>query len=86
AYGWPVGTRVDLLLRPDDILPDENSKLSGTVTQKAFKGAEILYTLELNRGIKVLSLFPSHHDHAIGEKVGIRIAADHMIVFPENDL
>ena len=86
AYGWPIGTQVDLLLRPDDILPDENSELFGTVTQKAFKGAEILYTLELNRGIKVLSLFPSHHDHAIGEKVGIRIAADHMIVFPENDL
>ncbi|MDH5435486.1 MAG: ABC transporter ATP-binding protein [Gammaproteobacteria bacterium] len=86
AYGWPVGTKVDLLLRPDDILPDENSKLFGSVTQKAFKGAEILYTLELNKGIKVLSLFPSHHDHRIGEKVGIRIAADHMIVFPERNL
>lgn len=86
AYGWPVGTKVDLLLRPDDILPDANSELFGAVTQKAFKGAEILYTLELNKGIKILSLFPSHHDHAIGEKVGIRIAADHMIVFPENDL
>jgi len=25
---------------------------------------------------------PSHHDHAIGEAIGIRLAADHVVVFP----
>jgi iron(III) transport system ATP-binding protein len=29
----------------------------------------------------VLSLFPSHHDHAIGEQVGIRYDVDHMVAF-----
>jgi iron(III) transport system ATP-binding protein len=30
----------------------------------------------------VLSLFPSHADHALGERVGIRVQADHLVAFP----
>jgi len=30
----------------------------------------------------VLSLVPSHHDHALGERIGIRLAIDHVIAFP----
>jgi iron(III) transport system ATP-binding protein len=30
----------------------------------------------------VLSLVPSHHDHAIGEQIGIRLAIDHVVAFP----
>jgi iron(III) transport system ATP-binding protein len=30
----------------------------------------------------VLSLVPSHHNHAYGEKIGIRLEADHVVVFP----
>jgi iron(III) transport system ATP-binding protein len=25
---------------------------------------------------------PSHHDHAIGEHIGIRLDADHVVTFP----
>jgi len=82
AFAWPRGTKVNILLRPDDVIPDKDGELSAVVTQKAFKGAEILYTLKLNTGGTVLSLFPSHHYHEIGEQVGIRIAADHLVVFP----
>ncbi len=82
AYPWPPGSEVDILLRPDDILPDPQSNLRGEIIQKAFKGAEILYTLQLTTGSKVLSLFPSHYHHTIGETVGIRIAADHLVAFP----
>jgi iron(III) transport system ATP-binding protein len=77
-----VGTPVDLLLRPDDVVPDPAAALRGTVTRKAFKGAEILYTLRTPTGSTVLSLFPSHRDHALGESVGIRVVADHLVVFP----
>jgi iron(III) transport system ATP-binding protein len=82
AFLWPEGTTVDVLLRPDDIIPDENSDLRAEIIDKAFKGAEIMYTLKLPTGGTVLSLFPSHSDHGIGEHVGIRIAADHLIAFP----
>lgn len=81
AYDWPRGTQVDLLLRPDDIVSDTGSDMRAEVMQKAFKGAEIMYTLKLATGGKVLSMFPSHYDYAIGEQVGIRVAADHMVAF-----
>ena len=82
AYDWPRGTRIKLLLRPDDVVYDPEGNLSGKVTNRAFKGAEILYTLQLPTGSQVLSLFPSHQDHAIGSRVPLRIATDHMIIFP----
>jgi len=81
AYPWPEGTMVNVLLRPDDILPKQDSDLRGEITHTAFKGAEILYTLQLPTGSKVLALFPSHQHHHVGETVGIQIAADHLIVF-----
>lgn len=82
AYGWPIGSKVDVLLRPDDILPDPESDLRATVVTRAFKGAEILYSLTLETGATVLSLFPSHLDHEEGTRVGIRVAADHLVAFP----
>jgi iron(III) transport system ATP-binding protein len=29
----------------------------------------------------VLSLVPSHHNHAIGERIGIRLDVDHVVAF-----
>ena len=72
---------VDVLLRPDDIVHDDASSLQATVVHKAFRGAEILYTLRLASGAKVLSLVPSHHNHVIGEKIGVRLEADHIVAF-----
>ena len=84
AYPWPTGSAVDVLLRPDDIIPDEESPLKAEVINKAFKGASTLYTLQLPTGNKVLSLFPSHQDYPIGSSVGIHIAADHLISFKQD--
>jgi iron(III) transport system ATP-binding protein len=81
AYDWGKGTRIEVLLRPDDIVPDPSSPLKAEIIQKAFKGAEIMYTLRLASGGRVLSLFPSHADHEIGERVGIRVQADHLVAF-----
>ena len=73
--------RMDVLLRPDDIVHDDASAFQAEVTHKAFRGAEFLYTLRLPSGAEVLSLVPSHHNHAIGEKIGIRLDADHVVAF-----
>jgi iron(III) transport system ATP-binding protein len=77
-----VGSRVDLLLRPDDVVHDDSSSTHGIVRHKAFRGAEFLYTLELASGATVLSMVPSHHNHRIGEAIGIRLDMDHLIAFP----
>lgn len=84
AYGWEPGTRVELLLRPDDIVADPGSGLKGKIVKKAFKGAGILYTLRLQSGSEILTLLPSHTDHALGDKIGFRIKADHLVAFPEH--
>jgi len=76
------GQMVDLLVRPDDVLHDDASAWSGTVMDKTFRGADHLYTLRLPGSTRVLCLAPSHHDHAIGEQIGIRLELDHLVVFP----
>ncbi len=75
------GRNISVLLRPDDVIHDDASELKAEVVAKAFRGAEFLYTLRLTSGAKVLSLVPSHHNHAIGEHIGIRLDVDHVVAF-----
>jgi iron(III) transport system ATP-binding protein len=75
------GCLVDVLIRPDDILHDDASPVLATVERKAFRGAEFLYTLRLAQGGRVQALVPSHHNHAIGEAIGIRLDVDHVVAF-----
>ncbi|HSC01349.1 MAG TPA: TOBE domain-containing protein, partial [Burkholderiaceae bacterium] len=77
----PSGCQVDVLLRPDDVVHDDASGVTAQVLTKAFRGAEFLYTLVLPSGAKVLSLVPSHHNHAIGERIGIRLEIDHVVAY-----
>ncbi|MDP1651347.1 MAG: ABC transporter ATP-binding protein [Rhodocyclaceae bacterium] len=72
---------LDILIRPDDILHDDAAPTRAEVVAKAFRGAEFLYTLRLGSGAQVLSLVPSHHNHAIGEMIGIRLDVDHVVAF-----
>jgi iron(III) transport system ATP-binding protein len=73
---------VDVLLRPDDIVHDDAAPMTAAIVRKAFRGAEFLYTLRLASGRELLALVPSHHDHGVGERIGIRLAADHVVTFP----
>ena len=81
-----VGAMVKVLLRPDDIVHDDASELQAEVVAKAFRGAEFMYTLRLPSGEQLLSLVPSHHNHAIGEQIGIRLDIDHVVAFPSPPL
>jgi iron(III) transport system ATP-binding protein len=75
------GCSAEVLLRPDDVIHDDAAPTQAEVLHKAFRGAEILYTLKLASGRKVLALVPSHHNHAIGERIGIRLDVDHVVAF-----
>lgn len=81
AYQLPPGSAVDVLLRPDDIVGEQQSSLRATIVGKTFLGATTLYRLQLATGSILESIFPSHDDHALGESLGIRIAADHLVIF-----
>jgi iron(III) transport system ATP-binding protein len=75
------GAAVEVLIRPDDIQHDDASLLLAEVERRAFRGAEFVYTLKLASGTRLLALVPSHHNHAIGEKIGIRLEVDHVVAF-----
>ncbi len=81
AYTWPSGSWVEILLRPDDVLLSERSGYRCTISDRAFRGAETLYTLRLPEGGELLSLMPSHHDFPVGMEIGVVIEADHLILF-----
>lgn len=81
-HGCAPHHSVRVLIRPDDILHDDDSTLTATVVAKVFRGAAFLYTLQLQDGPQVYSLVPSHHDHPVGEPIGIRLEIDHLVVFP----
>ena len=84
---WPIGTKVEVLIRPDDVIHDQdNGMIEAVVVRRAFKGAEILYTLKVNRDTILLALFPSHANYNIGEKVGVRFEVDHLVAFPSSKL
>jgi len=80
--GGPCGGEVDVLLRPDDVVHDDAAPLQARIVERVFRGAEFLYTLELPSGRRVLSLVPSHHDHRVGESIGLRLDTDHVVTFP----
>jgi iron(III) transport system ATP-binding protein len=78
-----IGEEIDILLRADDIQHDDNSPMQAEVVRKTFRGADFLYTLKLATGVEIFAFVPSHHDHAIGEKIGITLALDHVVTFQD---
>ncbi len=78
--GLPLGER-DLLLRADDIVHDDAAPTQARIVRKAFRGSEFLYTLQIAGGHEVLAHVPSHHDHQVGESIGIRAEVDHVVTF-----
>ena len=75
------GGLCDVLLRADDIVHDDAAAVKARIERKAFRGSEFLYTLRLASGEQVLAHVPSHHDHQVGEWIGIRPQVDHVVTF-----
>ncbi len=83
--GCAAGEPVEVLVRPDDVVHDDASPLRAEVVDRAFRGAEFLYTLELPSGARLLCLAPSHHNHALGQRIGIRLDIDHRVMFRQGN-
>ena len=73
--------KVELLIRPDDIIHDDNSLFSAKVTEKTFRGSDFLYKLELKDGQNIFCYAPSHHNHQVNEVIGIKLDLDHLVIF-----
>ncbi len=78
---YEIGTNVDIMIRPDDVIHDDNSTKSAQVVGKIFHGSDFLYKLKLSNGENIFCYTPSHHDHAVNEVIGIKSEMDHLILF-----
>ena len=81
AYKWQPGTLLDVLIRPDDIVFDEDSELKPKVVEKTFAGTSTLYRFRCSEDTEFEALFRSHLDFNLGEQVPVRVEADHLIAF-----
>ena len=76
-----VGEVVDVLIRPDDIVIDEQGSREARVVGRGFRGSHFLYTAELPGGAQVLCMAPSHSQYDIGSQIRISMNLDHLVLF-----
>ena len=72
---------LEMLLRPDDIIHNDESDTMAVVVEKQFRGAEFLYKLLYNDQYPLLCFAPSHNNHKIGESIGIQLEMEHYVIF-----
>lgn len=83
----PPDSYQNILVRPEDIAIEESGPLKAMVAERHFRGANILYTLSLDSGEKILALAESHKAHTLGEKIAFRLVMNHVVLFPmSNDV
>ena len=79
------GSQVKLLLQPEDLIHDDQSKLKLEVVDRKFKGTNFIYTLKTKKGEHLSVFVHSHHihQHEKSEKFGIKtpIFIDHLVCF-----
>ena len=73
--------KYQLLLRPDDIIHDDDSALKAKIIRTFFRGAYFLYELELESIGRFYVSIPSHHNHAKDDFIGIRFEVEHLLLF-----
>lgn len=79
-------SKVKVLVRPDDIIHDDCSPRKAKIISRVFRGANNLYSIEMEDGTQLLSLVPSHHNHEIGEELGIVMEFEHLVIFADAEI
>ena len=85
SNNFPSGARVKLLLQPEDLIHDDQSKLKLDVVDRKFRGTNFIYTLKTPSNTLIPVFVHSHHihQHEVDEKFGIKrpIHIDHIVCF-----
>ena len=80
-----AGEKVDLLVRPDDLIADEQGSIRGQVSKKLFIGSNTLYQVRLPSGTELEAMLSSNTNHQIGEELVLSISTAQLITFPANN-
>lgn len=83
AHDFVEGQAVNILVRPDDLLHDDDSDVTAEIISKQFRGSHFLYRVKLASNQELYCFASSHHNHAIGEPIGIKLDLDHLVMFPQ---
>ena len=82
---FPIGSKVKLLIQPEDLHHDDKSNLQLEVVDRKFRGTSFIYTLKTLNNLLIPVFVHSHHihQHEIDEKFGIKrpIYIDHIVCF-----
>ena len=82
---FPIGSKVKLLIQPEDLEHDDKSNLKLEVVDKKFRGTNFIYTLKTPSNKLIPVFVHSHHihQHEVDEKFGIKrpINIDHIVCF-----
>ncbi len=85
SNNFPSGSKVKLLLQPEDLIHDDQSKLKLEVIDRKFRGTNFIYTLKTKNGEMLPVFVHSHHihQHEKSEKFGVQspIYIDHLVCF-----
>ena len=82
---FSVGQQVEILIRPDDVLHDDDSDTHAEIVAKQFRGSHFLYQVKSSSGHLLYCFASSHHNHSIGESIGIKLDIDHLVMFDQAD-
>jgi iron(III) transport system ATP-binding protein len=80
--GLPRGTRVEIMIRPDDVEFEPSEDANGVVAGRKFRGSENRYALRLPSGVRLRSSQPSTRVVAAGTKVKVSVRLEHVVLFP----
>lgn len=83
AHGFSINQPVKVLVRPDDLLHDDDSETMAQIVSKQFRGSHFLYRVKLESQQELYCFASSHHDHALGEHIGIQLDLDHLVMFDD---
>ena len=82
---FPIGSKVKLLVQPEDLHHDDQSNLKFEVIDRKFRGTNFIYTLKTPSNLLIPVFVHSHHihQHEENEKFGIKrpIHIDHIVCF-----
>ena len=85
SNNFPSGSKVKLLLQPEDLIHDDQSKLKLEVVDRKFRGTNFIYTLKTKKGEHLQVLVHSHHihQHEKRENFGVQspIYINHLVCF-----
>ena len=78
-----TGSSVEILVRPDDILHDHTSELSGKVVDISFRGSHHQYLTEMDNGECLWCIAESHRRFEAGDRIELLPRLEHLVVFDE---